>query len=178
MNQCKVNLLYLISLVQLGNSDLGEGDGRSGKRGTARTRGFRCGLREKKKHAVDGAGAAEPAEGVRPDGPALRPDARQPPAHPPRRPCKDARERPSLPTSTAQSQHGHLVNPKPCSSSSRVLLIYLLSSVSPLVRSTVPAPHALSTSPLAAASTGSRFASPAIAPHFVQLNYFANHALL
>ncbi|XP_066311519.1 uncharacterized protein [Miscanthus floridulus] len=81
----------LISLVQLGNSDLGEGDGRSGKRGTARTRGFRCGLREKKKHAVDGAGAAEPAEGVRPDDPALRPDARQPPAHPPRRPCQRCR---------------------------------------------------------------------------------------
>ena len=48
--------------------------------------------------------------------------------------------------------------------SNRVLLIYLLSSVSPLVSSMVSAPRALFTSPLAAASTGSRFASPTIAP--------------
>jgi hypothetical protein len=56
---------------------------------------FRCG-RGERRHAADDAGAAEPAEGVRPTGAALRPDARQPPAHPPGRPRTYARERPPL----------------------------------------------------------------------------------
>ena len=81
------------------------------KRAKKKTYGIRCGRREGK-HAADDAGAAEPAEGGRPAGPALRPDARQPPAHPPRRPRTYARTNASgRPAPVLLRKHG--AHPKP-----------------------------------------------------------------